>query len=259
MKIHSRAQLATTIQNDPRWACVASRDKQADGRFYYSVATSGVYCRPSCAARLPRPENVCFHATAQAAEQAGFSACKRCRPDRYAADAEPAAQTRPQIRFSIGACTLGRLLVACSERGVCAIAPGDDDGVLIGQLQQRFAGNALVRDDAGLQRLLTQIAAFVDHPQRGLGLPLDARGSAFQQRVWQVLRALPAGATASYADIARRIGAPRAVRAVAAACAANPLAVAIPCHRVIRRDGALSGYRWGVERKRALLAREAQA
>lgn len=258
MKTHSRTQLAVTIQNDPRWASVVSRDEQVDGRFYYSVETTGVYCRPSCTARLPRPENVRFYATAQAAEQAGFRACKRCRPDRYAADPEPAAQTGLQIRFSIGACALGRLLVARSEHGVCAILPGDDDGVLTGQLQQRFTGNVLVRDDTGLQRLLTRVTAFVDHPQGDLDLPLDARGSAFQQRVWQALRAIPAGTTASYAEIAQRIGAPRAVRAVAAACAANPLAVAIPCHRVIKRDGALSGYRWGVQRKRALLAREAQ-
>lgn len=255
----SRTQLAAATQNDPRWPSVVSRDAQADGSFYYSVASSGVYCRPSCASRLARPENVRFHASAQAAEQAGFRACKRCKPDRYAAEAEPVSQAPRKIVFSIGACALGHLLVASSKRGVCAILLGDDDSALISQLQQRFASSELTRDDAGLKLLFAQVAGFIDLPQDDFELPLDAHGSAFQQRVWQALRSIPAGATASYTDIAQRIGSPHAVRAVAAACAANPLAVVIPCHRVIKRDGSLSGFRWGVERKRALLAREAQA
>ncbi|MCL1635013.1 methylated-DNA--[protein]-cysteine S-methyltransferase [Luteimonas sp. SX5] len=254
-----RTQLAVATQNDPRWASVVSRDAQADGSFYYSVASSGVYCRPSCAARLARPENVRFHTNTQAAEQAGFRACKRCKPDRYAADAEQAPQTPQKIAFSIGVSAIGRVLVARSERGVCAILLGDDDNALASQLQQRFANSELTRDDVSLQLVLAQVAGFVDQPQGDLDVPLDAHGSDFQQRVWQALRSIPAGATASYTDIAQRIGSPHAVRAVAAACAANPLAVVIPCHRVIKRDGSLSGFRWGVERKRALLAREAQA
>lgn len=179
---------------------------------------------------------------------------------RAASVIDQAPEPMPQkIAFTIGACAIGRLLVARTGRGVCAILPGDDDNALIGQLQQRFAGSELVRDDAGLQLPFAQIAGFIDAPHGDLGLPLDAQGSAFQQRVWQALRGIPAGATASYTDIAQRIGSPHAVRAVAAACAANPLAVIVPCHRVIRRDGGLSGFRWGAERKRALLAREAQA
>jgi len=259
MNTITRTQLATATQNDPRWASVVSREAQADGHFYYSVASSGVYCRPSCAARLARPENVRFHASTQAAEQAGFRACKRCKPDRYAAGVEQASQTPQKIVFSIGVSAVGRVLVARSERSVCAILLGDDDSALIGELQQRFANSELTRDDAGLQRVLAQVAGFVDLPRGDLDLPLDAHGSDFQQRVWQALRSIPVGATASYTDIAQRIGSPHAVRAVAAACAANPLAVVIPCHRVIKRDGSLSGFRWGVERKRALLAREAQA
>lgn len=249
MNAISRAQRAAATRSDPRWASVLARDPQADGRFYYSVKTSGVYCRPSCAARPALPENVAFHRTMQAAEQAGFRPCKRCKPDRPVL----------AIRFAIGASTLGALLVARSERGVCAILPGDDADALAQQLRERFPDATLIRDQSGLAGLLMQIVDFIGHPQRDLDLPLDARGSDFQQRVWQALRSIPAGATASYADIAQRIGSPRSVRAVAAACAANPLAVAIPCHRVVKSDGALSGYRWGVERKRALLAREAQA
>lgn len=259
MNTISRTRLAAATQNDPRWASVVSRDAQADGSFYYSVASSGVYCRPSCASRLARPENVRFHASTQAAEEAGFRACKRCKPDRYAADAEQASQLPNKIAFSIGVSAVGRVLAARSERGVCAILLGDDDSALIDQLQERFASSELTRDDIGLQLVLAQVAGFVDLPQGELDLPVDAHGSDFQQRVWQALRDIPAGATASYTDIAQRIGSSHAVRAVAAACAANPLAVVIPCHRVIKRDGSLSGYRWGVERKRALLAREARA
>ncbi len=253
MKADSRIQNAAATLDDPRWASVVARDARADGRFVYSVRSTGVYCRPSCAVRLARPENVRFHAGAKAAEQAGFRACKRCKPDRFAN-----AVSHP-IRYSLVASVLGRLLVARSARGICAILPGENDEALIAELQRLFAGSALIRDDDGLALLLAQVAAFVDHPKNDPDLPLDAHGSAFQQRVWQALRAIPAGTTASYSDIAERIGMPRAVRAVAAACAANPLAVVVPCHRVVKRDGGLSGFRWGVERKRALLAREAQA
>lgn len=350
--------LAAATVGDPRWAQVVARDARADGSFFYSVRTTGVYCRPSCAARPPRPENVAFHASAADAERAGFRPCKRCRPDqapraerqaaivaglcRFIEDADPAptlnelaaraglsahhlhrlfkgitgltpkgyaAAHRAQrvrqqlarsetvtaaifeagynsngrfyaesdrvlgmtptryraggidteIRFAIGACSLGAILVARSERGVCAIALGDDPDTLARELQDRFPNARLIGGDAAFERLVAQVVGLVEAPALGLDLPLDVRGTAFQRRVWQALRELPVGTTASYAAVAARIGAPTAARAVAQACAANPLAVAIPCHRVVRTDGALSGYRWGVERKRALLAREAAA
>jgi len=343
---------------DPRWAAVVARDAGADGRFFYAVATTGVYCRPSCGARQPRRENVSFHASAAAAEQAGFRACKRCTPDQaslsqrrseqiaelcrfiedavempslaqlaehaglsphhlhrlfksatgvtpraYAA-AQRARRVRaeltqspsvtaalyragyessrqfyaaarqrlgmspseyragaPQleIRFAVGACSLGQVLVAASERGVCAILLGDEAEELAADLAARFPRARLAEGGADFRRQLGRVVAFVERPSAGLELPLDVRGTAFQERVWQALQAVPAGVTTSYAELARAIGAPRAVRAVAGACAANPLAVAIPCHRVLRSDGNLSGYRWGVERKRELLARERDA
>mgnify|MGYP001547868188 FL=1 len=348
--------LAAATVADPRWEAVVARDPAADGRFWFSVRTTGVYCRPSCAARPARPENVAFHASPADAERSGFRACKRCRPDaapraeqqgaliaelcRYieGADEVPTLDALAQraglsahhlhrlfkrttgvtpkayaaahragrvrerlarggsvteaiygagynsngrfyaesnqvlgmtpteyrdggsgateIRFAIGACSLGAILVARSDRGVAAIMLGDDPDALARDLQDRFPHARLIGGDAGFERLVAQVVGFVEAPHIGLDLPLDVRGTAFQQRVWQVLREIPAGATASYAQVARRIGAPQSVRAVAQACAANPLAVAIPCHRVVRSDGALSGYRWGVERKRALLERE---
>ncbi|MGH8122514.1 MAG: bifunctional DNA-binding transcriptional regulator/O6-methylguanine-DNA methyltransferase Ada [Rudaea sp.] len=343
--------------NDPRWAAIAARDARADDTFFYSVKTTGVYCRPSCAARLPRPQNVVFHASRAQAERAGFRPCKRCKPDqaglaeqyatrvtavcRLIESAQEAPNldalaahagmstyhfhrvfksitgvtpkayavahratrvrkelaragsitdaifeagynsnarfyeksnallgmtpsdyrrggTNAQIRFAIGECSLGAILVACSERGVCAILLGDDADALARDLQDRFPRASLIGGDTGFERLVAQVVGFIEAPERGLDLPLDVRGTAFQQRVWQALRNIPAGATASYSAIATRIGSPKSVRAVAQACAANRLAVAIPCHRVVRNDGALSGYRWGVERKCALLEREAK-
>ncbi|MBK8210843.1 MAG: methylated-DNA--[protein]-cysteine S-methyltransferase [Rhodospirillales bacterium] len=151
---------------------------------------------------------------------------------------------------------MGSILVARSARGICAILLGDDPDALLRELQNRFPKANLIGGDSAFEQLVAYVVGFVEAPHLGLDLPLDVRGTAFQQRVWQALLAIPAGSTASYTEIARKIGAPRAVRAVAAACAANPLAVAIPCHRVVRSDGALAGYRWGVERKRALLERE---
>jgi AraC family transcriptional regulator, regulatory protein of adaptative response / methylated-DNA-[protein]-cysteine methyltransferase len=346
-------------EQDPRWQTVIARDASADGAFYYCVKTTGVYCRPSCAARLPRPENVAFHATREAAEQAGFRPCKRCKPDQGAlrerqaaiiaeicrmieaaeepptlaalaakagmsphhfhrlfkavtgltpkayASAHRAARVRDElargdgsvtaaiydagfnssgrfyetsdgilgmkptdyragganaeIRFAIGECSLGSILVAQSGRGVCAILLGDDPDMLARDLQDRFPQARLIGGDKSFERLVATVVGFVEAPALGLDLPLDVRGTAFQQRVWQALRDIPAGETASYSQIAERIGAPKSVRAVASACAANAIAVAIPCHRVVRNDGALSGYRWGVERKRALLAKESAA
>jgi len=163
------------------------------------------------------------------------------------------------IRFAVGQCSLGAILVAQSARGVCAILLGDDPNALIAELQRRFPAAELRGGDAGFETLVARVVGFVEAPRLGLDLPLDLRGTAFQQRVWQALRMIPPGQTLSYAELAERIGAPKAVRAVAGACAANPLAVAIPCHRVVRRDGDLAGYRWGIARKRALLEREASA
>src|SRR5262249_30946490 len=162
-----------------------------------------------------------------------------------------------EIRLAIGQCSLGAILVAATARGVCAILLGDDPEALAHDLERRFPRAQLVGADAGFEQLVAQVVGLVEQPQVGSELPLDIRGTAFQQRVWKALRRIPAGKTASYRDLARRIAARRSVRAVAQACAANALAVAIPCHRVVRTDGDLSGYRWGVERKRALLEREA--
>lgn len=164
---------------------------------------------------------------------------------------------RTQVRFAVGGCSLGTILVARSERGICAILLGDDPDALVRDLRDRFPRAELVSPDAGFEQVVAKVVSFVDHPALGLDLPLDIRGTAFQQRVWQALRKIPAGATASYAEIAGRIGSPNSARAVARACAANALAVAVPCHRVVRGDGALAGYRWGVQRKKALLEREA--
>lgn len=354
--IRNAAQAHAT-ESDPRWAQVLARDAAADDLFFYSVASTGIYCRPSCGARHPQPENVCFHATREAAETAGFRPCKRCKPDQpalatrhaaaitqacrfiEAADVPPtldalakmvgisphhfhrlfrqhtgltpheyaaahrAGRVREQltqqatvtdaiveagfnsssrfyeksdevlgmtpqqfrrggtqttIRFAIGQCSLGAILVAQSERGICAILMGDDPDALAHDLEDRFPHANLVGGDKAYEKIVAQVVGFVEAPSLGLDLPLDIRGTAFQQRVWKALQAIPSGSTASYTDIANRIGSPKSVRAVAGACAANAIAVAIPCHRVVRNDGGLSGYRWGVERKRALLDREAK-
>ena len=341
-----------------RWEAVRRRDRAADGAFVYSVSTTGVYCRPSCAARLPRRENVGFHESNAAAERAGFRPCKRCRPNEAApaerqaaaiakacriieeAEDMPSLDALAQatglsrfhfhrvfkavtgvtpraygvahrsrrlrqelglrgtvtealygagfnsssrfyeasgdllgmtprafraggdgaaIRFAVGECSLGAILVAATEKGVCAIELGDDPDALVRELQDRFPKAKLIGGDAQFETLIAKVVGFVETPAQGLDLPLDIRGSAFQQRVWRALRDIRPGSTATYSEIAKRIGRPKAVRAVAQACAANALAVAIPCHRVVRTDGSLSGYRWGVERKRALLQREAAA
>jgi len=163
------------------------------------------------------------------------------------------------IHFAIGECSLGSILVAQSPRGVCAILLGDDPAKLLTHLQDQFHSATLIGDDPQFAQLIAQVVGFIEAPGLGLDLPLDLQGTAFQQRVWHALKDIPPGTTVSYADIAQRIGAPKSLRAVAQACGANRLAVAIPCHRVVRSDGALSGYRWGVERKRLLLDREAQA
>lgn len=166
--------------------------------------------------------------------------------------------TNASLRFGISECSLGATLVAQSERGICAILLGDDPDTLMQDLESAFPQATLLRGDKALAQVIDPVLRFIEAPSIGLDLPLDIRGTAFQQRVWQALQAIPPGTTASYTDIARRIGSPQSMRAVAAACAANVIAVAIPCHRVVRNDGALAGYRWGVARKRALLEREAE-
>jgi AraC family transcriptional regulator of adaptative response/methylated-DNA-[protein]-cysteine methyltransferase len=347
--------ISPSVADDPRWTRIVARDKTADGRFWYSVSTTGVYCRPSCPSRAANPANVQLHDTVEEAKATGFRACKRCNPDRPPYDAgtavlvakacrtieasdEPpslqdladAADRSPgyfhrtfkaatgltpkeyaaghrakkvrqglaygnsvtatiyeagfnsssrfyekaidmlgmtpsqyragganeEIRFAVGETTLGAILVASSKKGVASILLGDDPDQLVRNLQDRFPKAHLIGADRDYEALVARVVGFVEAPRIGLNLPLDVRGTAFEQRVWQALQEIPVGETASYASIARRIGTPKAARAVAVACAGNNLAIAIPCHRVIRNDGALSGYAWGAERKRKLLDRE---
>lgn len=241
----SRIVAAAAKTPDSRWAAVVARDADANGTFVYSVKTTGVYCHPSCGARLPNRENVGFHDTPLEAERAGFRACKRCKPDKSVT-----------IHFAVGQCSLGSVLIARTDKGVCAILLGDDPKALVGDLRSRFPRAALTYGADDVERLLAQVESFIESPGHGLDIALDAHGTAFQRRVWEALTRIPVGSTASYTDIARHIGAPNSVRAVAQACGANAIAVAIPCHRVVRNDGDLSGYRWGVGRKRTLLERE---
>ncbi|HEX7388197.1 MAG TPA: bifunctional DNA-binding transcriptional regulator/O6-methylguanine-DNA methyltransferase Ada [Castellaniella sp.] len=163
------------------------------------------------------------------------------------------------IRFAVGQCSLGAILVAQSQRGICAILLGDDPDCLVRDLQDQFPKAELIGRDNEFEQLIAQVVGFIEAPSIGLRLPLDIQGTAFQERVWRALREIPPGTTISYTEIAERIGSAKAVRAVAQACATNPIAVAIPCHRVVRRNGDLAGYRWGVDRKRELLRREARA
>lgn len=234
--------------DDVRWAAVERRDRGADGAFYCAVRTTGVYCRPSCAGR-PLRRNVSFYPTREAARQAGFRACKRCRPD------EPLPAP---IRFAFGETSLGAVAVAATPAGLCAVLLGDTRAALLDDLRRRFPRRALFGDET-LGGWLAKVIRHIERPSRSLAIPLAPQGTPFQQRVWQALRSIEPGTTASYTEIAKRIGLPKSTRAVAQACGANPIAVVVPCHRVLRSDGNLSGYRWGVARKRALLAREARA
>jgi AraC family transcriptional regulator, regulatory protein of adaptative response / methylated-DNA-[protein]-cysteine methyltransferase len=345
-----------SVADDPRWARIVARDKAADGHLWYSVSTTGVYCRPSCPSRTANPKNVQLHDSLESARATGFRSCRRCNPDGSSIEAENAAlvaqacriieesEEEPsleelaeaigrsasyfhrlfkatagltpkdyaaahhakrvrqglasgntvtetiydagfsssgrfyekstdmlgmtpsqyragganeEIRFAVGQTSLGAILVASSKKGVASILLGDDPDALVRNLQDRFPKARLIGADRDYEALVARVVGFVETPGIGLDLPLDVRGTAFQQRVWQALREIPVGETVSYRKIARRIGSPKAVRAVAGACAANNLAVAIPCHRVVRNDGSVSGYAWGAERKRVLLAREA--
>jgi AraC family transcriptional regulator, regulatory protein of adaptative response / methylated-DNA-[protein]-cysteine methyltransferase len=342
-------------REDARWHAVMSRDVSADGTFWYSVATTGVYCRPSCGARRPLRRNVRFHETWGEAEAAGYRACKRCKPhlspsgqlhaDKIAAACRQieTAETAPslgdlarqvglspyhfhrlfkattgvtpkayatahrdekvraelkngasvtgaiyaagfgssarfydtadralgmkprqyrsggrdmQINYAVAPCSLGLVLAGATDKGVCAIFLGDDTAALVDDLRKRFPQASLVEGDAGFADLFAEVVAGIETPRKAAALPIDILGTAFQQQVWAALRDIALGETATYADIAKRIGKPNAVRAVGTACGANPIAVAIPCHRVVGSDGKLTGYRWGIGRKRALLDRE---
>lgn len=355
MTITPRSQ---AVAGDLRWERVIARDKTADGQFWYSVSTTGVYCRPSCPSRTANPKNVMLHDTLDGARATGFRPCRRCNPDGPSLDSEsvglvakacrliedseeePSLQfladavgrspsyfhrmfkaatgltpkdyaaadkarkvrdglatctsvteaiydagfnssgrfyekstgmlgmtptqyraggSNEDIKFAVGQTSLGAILVASSTRGVAAILLGDDPDELTRDLQDRFPKARLIGADREYEALIAQVVGFVEAPEIGLDLPLDVRGTAFQRRVWQALQDIPVGERLSYSEIARRIGAPKSVRAVASACTANNLAIAIPCHRVIRTDGGLSGYAWGVERKRVLLDREASS
>jgi AraC family transcriptional regulator of adaptative response/methylated-DNA-[protein]-cysteine methyltransferase len=345
----------TATSDTARYEAVRTRDPGAEGRFFYSVMTTGVYCRPTCPARLALRENVAFHESPEEAERLGFRACKRCRPrdvpqlERHARIVQAArallessdepigladlaarvglspfylhrlfkqhvgmtpheyasanrlrkvgAELRDgapvtaaiyeagyssssrfyesgshalgmppsdvrrggegvSMRAVIRACVLGRVLVAATARGVCAIAFGDDDAPLLDDLHERFPRAIVQPSDDALDALAAEVVMMIDAAGIAANLPLDLMGTAFQQRVWKALREIPSGATSTYSEIARRIGAPRAVRAVGTACGRNPVAVVVPCHRVVREDGALGGYRWGLERKKVLLERE---
>jgi len=342
--------------DEAKWSAVVHRDQRADDLFYYSVRTTGVYCRPSCAARLALRKNVRFHPSTEAAEAEGFRPCRRCRPNEasqsvrraqavaracrlieaadetpdlaavakevgmsrfhfqrvfkthtgltpkayalahrskrvrtelrrsstvtdaiyeagfnsngrfYATSGQmlgmtPTAYRRgapgTAIRYAIGECSLGLVLVARSEKGVCAILFGDRRKDLASDLQSRFPKADLSPGDRDFQQWVAQVVRFVEAPGVGLDLPLDVQGTVFERRVWKALQQIPLGSTLSYSQVAAKLGAPGSARAVARACAANRLALAIPCHRVVRSDGALAGYRWGVERKKVLLSREA--
>lgn len=346
------------LSEEQCWEAVERRDARLDGAFFYSVRTTGVYCRPGCASRRPRRENVAFYPTADAAETAGFRPCKRCRPRALSATAHQAAavekacalirssDTAPSlaqlaeaagmsrfhfhrlfkeitgatpadfarthrlaqfaqqlddgkpvteaiyaagygsssrayaaapsglgmtpgarrkngrgetIRFAFAETPLGTMLLAATARGICALQFGDDSERLAADFKARFAAAELAEDDGTLQAWARQVARHVAAPGRALDLPLDIKGTAFQARVWRALQRIPAGQTMSYGALARSLGMPGAARAVGTACASNEIAVLIPCHRVVGGDGTPTGYRWGVERKRALLELERAA
>jgi AraC family transcriptional regulator, regulatory protein of adaptative response / methylated-DNA-[protein]-cysteine methyltransferase len=350
-----QSSMLPSAADDPRWPRIVARDKTADGQLWYSVVTTGVYCRPSCPSRTANPEHVQFHDTLKSAKATGFRPCKRCNPDGQSLDSRNAALvakacriieeseeepslealahavnrsasyfhrvfkevtgTTPksyafarraaklrrglassdsitaaiyeagfnssgrfyeksiemlgmspsqyraggvdeEIKFAVGQSSLGAILVASSKKGVVAILLGDDPEHLVRSLQDRFPKAILIGADRDYELLIARVVGHIEMPRIALDLPLDVRGTAFQQRVWQAVQTIPAGSTVSYAEIARRIGAPLSARAVANACTENNLAVAIPCHRVVRNDGSLSDYAWGIERKCKLLDRE---
>ncbi|MCL4103694.1 UNVERIFIED_CONTAM: hypothetical protein GTU68_059773 [Idotea baltica] len=352
----SSVQYKTDIE---RYTAIGECDQSADGKFFYAVKTTGIFCRPSCKSRLPKRDNVQFFLTCEAAERAGFRPCKRCAPDelplekqlikkmaavcrlieasesapsleflakasglsqyhfhrifkkvigmtpkafhrtlrantlrellqesssvleaiyesgyqstgRFYADSPEILGMTPKnyrengskelICFSVGECSLGSVLVASTGNGVCAILLGDDPNELAVDLQNRFSKATILSGDKAYEKVVASVIGIIDSSiPVNEELPLDIRGTVFQQRVWKALREIPTGESASYREIAEKIGAPKSARAVAGACAANPLAIVIPCHRVVRMDGSPSGYRWGVERKHSLLKRESKS
>ncbi len=347
------------MQEKEYWQATLDRDARYDGRFVFAVRSTGIYCRPSCPARRPRREHVQFFAAPAQAEQAGFRACRRCRPDRAAPDqpqlglvreicrylsgpvehmptleelsarfhlspyhlqrtfkrlvgvtprqyaaAQRLARLKQELKnggrvtdslyeagygssssfyggpnedlgmtpssyrnggaaarilYAIVPCPLGWLLVAATERGLCAVRLGDSERELEQTLREEFPAARLVRSEAELGQWVQRLLDYLEGAQPHLDLPLDVQATAFERRVWEMLRTIPYGEKRSYTEVARAIGQPRAARAVAQACAHNPVALVIPCHRVVRGDGSPGGYRWGVERKRQLLAAEARA
>ncbi|WP_017772300.1 bifunctional DNA-binding transcriptional regulator/O6-methylguanine-DNA methyltransferase Ada [Paraburkholderia kururiensis] len=344
----------TDTTDTERWDAITRRNAEADGAFFYGVRTTGVFCRPSCASRLPRRENVQFFASADAARAAGYRECKRCQPgglprelevvNRACAVLDAAAHERltlaqlsdavhlspfhlqrlfkrvvgvsPRqyqaarraaalrdalqrgtgvtrasvdagfgspsrlynsagaelgmtpsvyrrkgaglvVRYASAPTALGYVLVAATDKGICRIAFGDEPAALADELRAEFSNARLAEDAARIAPFIARVEAYLGGEQERVELPLDIAATAFQQRVWDALQRIPYGETRSYSQIAEVVGAPRAVRAVASACASNPVALAIPCHRVVQKGGALAGYRWGLQRKAALLAAEA--
>jgi len=347
--------LPAEIADDPRWNAVVARDATRDGEFVFAVSSTGVYCRPSCAARRPRRENVQFFGTPEHAERAGYRACLRCRPKAFNGNAESDGvkaicrfieqhldepltldrlgkefhqspfhlqrrfkavlgitpreyadscrlrllkrnlqagdsvtramydagygsssrlyeKTASQlgmtpdkyrrgaiaaaIRYTVADSPLGRMLIAATERGICSIQFARSDGELMTGLKREFPFAARKVDEGGLQSWVSALLRHMRGKDMDSSLPLDIRATAFQRRVWAYLQSIPFGATRSYSQVAKAIGRPSATRAVARACATNPVAVAIPCHRVVRQDGSMGGYRWGIERKKTLLEME---
>jgi AraC family transcriptional regulator of adaptative response/methylated-DNA-[protein]-cysteine methyltransferase len=347
----------TAANNDLRWNAVVARDSAHDGKFVFAVASTGVYCRPSCPARRPRRENVTFFVRSDQAERAGFRACLRCRPRAASPNGNPQSDSAREIcryieqhldepitlerlgkvfrqspfhlqrrfkaalgitprayadscrlrllkrnlqagdnvtramydagygsssrlyektasqlgmtpdkyrrgaiaasiRYACADSPLGRMLIAATDRGVCAIQFAHSDGELIEGLKREFPFAVRKPDNGGLQTWIASLLSKMTGRELNAALPLDIRATAFQRRVWTYLQSIPFGATQSYKQVAKAIGQPNAGRAVARACATNPVAVAIPCHRVVRENGSVSGYRWGVERKKALLEME---
>src|SRR6266550_4677738 len=272
-----------------RWQAVLARDRRFDGAFVYAVRSTGIYCRPSCASRRPRRTQVTFYPIPEAAEREGYRACRRCHPSEvngadatvamvreacrtidagYGSTSRVYERTHAQlgmtpatyarggagvgIAYVTAPTSLGRLLVAATERGVCRVSIGDSTEALVADLLAEFPDARVVQDKSGkLHGWVTSILAYLDGREPHLDLPLDIRASAFQRRVWQELQRIPFGETRTYAEVAKQIGQPKATRAVARACATNPAALIIPCHRVVREDGARGG-----ERKEALLEME---
>jgi AraC family transcriptional regulator of adaptative response/methylated-DNA-[protein]-cysteine methyltransferase len=355
-QLQSNSQ-TTMAADEQRWNSVVARDASRDGEFVFAVSTTGVYCRPSCAARRPRRENVQFFLTPDDAERAGYRACLRCKPRSANGNAasdgvkaicrfieqhldEPLTLARlgeefhqspfhlqrrfkaalgitPReyadscrlrqlkrnlqagdsvtramydagygsssrlyertgsqlgmtpdkyrrgaiaavIRYTCADSPLGRMMIAATERGICSIQFGRTDNELIEGLKREFPFATRKADDGGLRSLVVTLLEHMRGRDFDSSLPLDIRATAFQRRVWEHLQSIPFGKTQSYSQVAKAIGRPTATRAVARACATNPVAVAIPCHRVVREDGSMGGYRWGLERKKALLQMERQ-